>query len=725
MTLDQHSARLLPSVVQPPTIAFHPAGAPAPESLAAMRCPNCGSTESKALVLTVDVQLPDNPAKRLHVLRCPSCTANFYDSQVPPDYAEPALNNRGRVPFYVQQGAGVSLITRPLAQLRRPGGAAYMEVGCGYGFGLDFALHGRGWRGVGIDPAPLAALGRDALGLPIELRYLRDDDEARGEMDVVMGSEVIEHVTSPKAFVRTLKAMLKPGGVLILTTPNGHDIDPATPPGIIIPLLSPSLHLVIQNRDSLSALLRQGGFDHVEVEIDSHSLVAFASDQPLELEHDHNVLRGALRRHLGQRAAAVDPSSDLLLAFAGRAFCESVNDGDMTAADEAWALLVTACRARFALGLDAMQALPPAVATCGLEEMATLVPLNLGGLLYSRGIRRLAGGTPRSALEPQFLLAAEAAAAMRRALGELAMEDGQTEDIEWTARAEALLCAAAADSPDVAARWAALPPAPNGGEARKRMIALRALTQMVNAGQYGPARAFAQDLRLASQPFARPGAPLTEAERDGLFCLAVLDTQPGAGNDPAEARRRFARVRAAAEPGDGLWWAALRGEAQALGIMGDSDAVAALAEQVAREHRGLDVAQWAVTALVNAGHYDAARAIVARSGLSTAPPFRPSLMRAITDEERDTMFCLAVLGVQPAPSREAGSEPAMARSRFGRVRKACPAGSGLWWASLRGELQALDMLDALDEAATLTADVEAAHPELQMPADMLARIGKA
>ncbi len=71
----------------------------------------------------------------------PACTANFYDSQVPPDYAEPALNNRGRVPFYVQQGAGVSLITRPLAQLRRGAGSSYMEVGCGYGFGLDFALN--------------------------------------------------------------------------------------------------------------------------------------------------------------------------------------------------------------------------------------------------------------------------------------------------------------------------------------------------------------------------------------------------------------------------------------------------------------------------------------------------------------------------------------------------------------------------------------------------------
>ena len=53
----------------------------------------------KSLILTVDVQLPDNPGRTLRVAGCPECGARFYDSQVPPDYAEPGLNNRGRVPY--------------------------------------------------------------------------------------------------------------------------------------------------------------------------------------------------------------------------------------------------------------------------------------------------------------------------------------------------------------------------------------------------------------------------------------------------------------------------------------------------------------------------------------------------------------------------------------------------------------------------------------------------
>ncbi|MGI4952198.1 MAG: class I SAM-dependent methyltransferase [Janthinobacterium lividum] len=729
MTLDLHSAAVLPSIVAPPTIAFNPPGTETPEPLRQMVCPNCGDASAKSLVLTIDVQLPDNPSKRLRVLRCPACTANFYDSQVPPDYAEPALNNRGRVPFYVQQGAGVSLITRPLAQLRRPAGSTYMEVGCGYGFGLDFALNTRGWTGLGIDPAPLAALGRDALRLPIELRYLRDDDEARGTIDVVMGSEVIEHVTSPSAFVRTLKAMLKPGGVLILTTPNGDDIDPATPPGIIIPLLSPSLHLVIQNQVSLRALLRQAGFAHVTVEIDSHSLVAFASDAPLDLEQDQIVLRHALRDHLERRAHSVDASTDLFLAFAGRAFCESVNDGDMAAADRAWALLVPAIHRRFGLQIDALEQLPDGLATCSLEDMAKLVPLNLGGLLYARAIRRLAGGMPRPALEPCFALAAHAAAAMRRALGELAMEDGQTEDIGWTAQAEAVLCAADAGDPALASRLRALPPAPNGGEQRRMSVAIRALTNLVNSGQYDAGQALVRELRLSDAAFAQPGAELSDAERDAVFCLAILDAQIGADGKPLGntrlARSRFDRVRQSAEAGGGLWWAALRGEAQVLGLLDDKDGIAELAGTVGQEHPSLETARWRLQTLVNIGRYEAARVVVAESGFGTASFTQPGIARPLSDEDRDVVFCLAMLDAEIGAGQRPVGEPAMARGRFARVRKYAPEGSGLWWAAFRGELQALDLLDAQDEAASLTAEVEAAYPDLQLPPDILVRIGKA
>jgi 2-polyprenyl-3-methyl-5-hydroxy-6-metoxy-1,4-benzoquinol methylase len=695
--------------MQPAKIVWADPANGTPPDLKAMPCPNCGSDAAKSLILTFDGQHGKLLMQPLKVLRCPTCTCHFYDNQSPPDYTDPEMNDYGRVPFYVQQGAGIGLITRPLAQAAAPPGSSYMEVGCGYGFGLDFAIHSRGWNGVGIDPAPLASVGREALNVSIELRYLRDDDEARGTIDVVMASEVIEHIPSPVAFIRTLRAMLRPGGLMMLTTPNGDDIVPATSPGIIVSLLSPMLHLVIQSSASLTALLHQAGFAHADVQVDGHSLVAFASDAPLVLEQDQITLRRSYRAHLAHRAKAFDASSDVFLGYAGRLFLESVNDNDMDAAAHAWSLLVPACRDRFGFDLDRLEELPPPIATCDLEEMARLVPLNLGGLLYARGIQRLKEGIARPALEKQFTLAIEAAAAMRRALNAWGMEDGQTEDIGWTASAEALLCAAAAGAMDIAARLAALPRAPAGGAARRRAVLGRAVGTLVNAGHYGLTREVVQ-----SEGFGIPAgdAPLDDGERDLMFSLAVLEVQTGPdgrAGDRAAARRGFMRVRDAVAPGSDLWRAALRGEMLAIDLAPAMGDVEAMTSAVLSVHPDPEVARWAFPKLVNAGRYDAARR-VAQSGALT----EPMAGQPLAEQDRDVVFCLAVLDVQSKPQPPGVEDLAAARLRFARVRDATAPGLPLWWAAFHGELQAVELAGDQPGVATLIASVVKSHPDVRM-----------
>ena len=254
------------------------------------------------------------------------------------------------------------------------------------------------------------------------------------------------------------------------------------------------------------------------------------------------------------------------------------------------------------------------------------------------------------------------------------------------------------------------------------------MSNMVNAGLYAPARRIVQLLGLDRATFVQEGGPLSEQERDSLFCLAVLDVEIGpdgkAVGDPALARTRLQRVRAASAPGGELWWAALRAEAQALNLLGNKEAVADLAESAWTEHSTIEVGMWAVTTLCNAGRHQVARNLTDKSGLGTAPFSQPGSSRSLTENERDVVFALAILGVQPG-SMPSKYEPAVARGRFIRVRGACSAGSGLWIAALRGELQALDQLDALDEAAALTADIEAAYPDVQLPTGILVRIGKA
>jgi len=241
---------------------------------------------------------------------------------------------RGRVPFYLQQGAGISLITTLLARTGRPAGSRLLDVGCGFGFGLDFAIRTMGWQAQGIDPARIAGLGREMLGVPIESRYLGDDEpELKSACEVVMASEVIEHVASPIGFARTLRNVLRLGGILVLTTPDAADLRPQTAPGALVGLLSPGWHLIFQTRQSLRRLLRRVGFSDIVIEKDGNSLVAYASDRPFRLETDRNVPRAAYVGYLAGRAREFAPEHDLLLGFAGRALQEAANDGDTEAGE--------------------------------------------------------------------------------------------------------------------------------------------------------------------------------------------------------------------------------------------------------------------------------------------------------------------------------------------------------------------------------------------------------
>jgi len=539
-----------------------------------MPCPNCGSDVPKPVLLTIDFATLPGSRRETTVLRCPACTCPFYASQVPPDYAEDAMLERGRVPFYLQQGAGLSLITRPLAQLRAQAGSVYVEVGCGFGFGLDYARHAKGWAGQGIDPGGISRLGQDLLGVTINRRYLRDSEpDLEATCDVVMASETIEHVPSPKTFVRVLRGMLRPGGTLILTTPDAADLRPETAPGVLIGLLSPGLHLIFQSREGLCAILQDCGFEHVLVAKDGHSLVAFASDRPLDLEFEQTVLRAEYRRYLTRRALDFSPRHDLFLAFAGRALQEAVNDGAFDEARGVRAEVQRACKLRFGRSLDSIAERATAHRGASLEGLSGQMPLSLGGLLYADAILRLASGEPRADLGKRFLRAAEAADLLRDALAELALADGLSEEISWTARAEAVLCAAASGAGDIVARLSALVPAPDAeqGIKRREVIAHRTLVELVNAGHYELATALSAANNLDARAWADPDVakPRSASERDALFCLAVLDSQ---SVDPLRIERSLGRFRRVSlilgnpdEPGapSGLLEAARRGEATA------------------------------------------------------------------------------------------------------------------------------------------------------------------
>ena len=112
---------------------------------------------------------------------------------------------------------GDSRSVRPLA------GKLALDVGCGAGL-LCEPLARLGAQVTGIDAAAenIAAAADHARGAGLAIDYRCGDVAELGlsGFDLVTSMEVVEHVADKQAFLGALAGALKPGGLMVLSTPN-------------------------------------------------------------------------------------------------------------------------------------------------------------------------------------------------------------------------------------------------------------------------------------------------------------------------------------------------------------------------------------------------------------------------------------------------------------------------------------------------------------------------
>jgi SAM-dependent methyltransferase len=173
---------------------------------------------------------------------------------------------------------------------------SFLDVGCGMG-GYMLAASELGMTTLGFEPsADHGKIANERLHLDVVNDYFTEDKVGGRKFDVALLSHVIEHIHNPKAFVADLVSVLKPGGKLIMITPNADALS-ARITGRHWPMLVPLDHVTMLTKNSVPWLVPEGcRFEVSTSENPSEFLANFASIAK-------RAFKGRATNYAGQAAA--------------------------------------------------------------------------------------------------------------------------------------------------------------------------------------------------------------------------------------------------------------------------------------------------------------------------------------------------------------------------------------------------------------------------------------
>ncbi len=194
--------------------------------------------------------------------------------------------------FPASEGVREEKIHRPwlrrVVDYRRRYGASgglLVEVGAGFGtFSALAAASGEFARVVAVEPNPALAAVCRGRGLEVIDKPIEAVSGSMAEADIVVSFEVLEHLFEPAAFLRQCARIVKPGGLLVVSCPNGEGFDIALLGGEALAV--DTEHVNFFTPRSLARLVGACGFEVLEVATPGRLDAEFVRQAALEGRFD-------------------------------------------------------------------------------------------------------------------------------------------------------------------------------------------------------------------------------------------------------------------------------------------------------------------------------------------------------------------------------------------------------------------------------------------------------
>ena len=225
-------------------------------------CPICGAKESFPFICPV-VLATAEPIYAL--VECAGCHVRFLhpspDAEALQQFYAPHYFGAD---WYKQEEKGKIFAQK---MLRVGFGERFLDVGCNLGHFLHAIAHTSGWEAYGVEISPEAvAYAREYLLLDVCCGELADAKYPDQFFSFIRINNVLEHVRNPIEFLRECHRILRPGGQLYLSVPNGM-VDSA---GLVNyfqceqkPPRSKDGHLFFFPKDALNRIFKDTEFEIV------------------------------------------------------------------------------------------------------------------------------------------------------------------------------------------------------------------------------------------------------------------------------------------------------------------------------------------------------------------------------------------------------------------------------------------------------------------------------